>query len=71
MKDFITNIINKDDVYKGVINNRFFKVVDLFTEHNINKITVETLQAKATEKQFTTCEINYFKKLQLIKVENE
>ena len=68
MKDFITCIINKGDVYKGIIN-RLFKVVDLFTEHNINKITVEVLQVKGSEKQFITCELNYFKKLQLIKVE--
>ena len=64
-------MVNIGAIYKGVINNRLFKVIDLFTEHNINKITVETLQVKGTEKQFITCTIEYFKRLQLIKVENE
>ena len=62
-------MVDIGDIYKGVINNRLFKVIDLFTEHNKNKITVENLQVKGTEKQFITCELNYFKKLQLIKVE--
>ena len=69
MKYYITSIIKKGDIFRGVINNRLFKVIDLFTEHNKNKITVETLEAKGSEKQFITCELKYFKKLQLIKVE--
>lgn len=69
MKDYITSTIKKGDIFKGLVNNRLFKIIDLYTEHNINKVTVENLQVKGTEKQFTTCDLNYFKKLQLIKVE--
>ena len=60
-------MVNIGDIYKGVKNNRLFKVIDLFTEHNINKITIEVLQVKRIEKQVITCELDYFKRLQLLK----
>ena len=66
----INNNIQPNEIYRGNINNRLFRIKEIKTLDNKSYVIVENMNPKKTESRIMQTSLENFKRILLTKVNN-